>query len=58
LQFFETKRVVSQSLHGRLLLLHDSKEWIFTNLGSDITSGVGILNCNEVFVCGAKLRTA
>jgi hypothetical protein len=56
LQLFQAKRVIPQSLHSCLLLLHNSKKRIFANFGSNVTSGVGVLNRNEVLVRGTELR--
>ena len=50
LQLFETEWVVSQSLHGCLLLLHDGEERVFTDFGSYVAGSVGILNSNKVLV--------
>jgi len=56
LKLFETKGIVSPCLHGILLLLHDRKERVFTDFGCSITSGIGVLNGDEVLVCSAELK--
>lgn len=47
---FEPERIRHQCLVGRLLLLFDCEKRVLPNFGSDIASGIGILNRNEVLV--------
>jgi hypothetical protein len=57
LKLFETQRIILESLYIRLLLLHDGKEGIFSNLGRHIPYSVGVLNRNEVLVGGSNLHS-
>lgn len=55
LHLAQTKGVRHERLISSLLLLLDCEERVFTNLGSGITSGVGVLSGDEVLVRRANL---
>lgn len=55
LHFSETKGICHKRLVSGLLLLLDGEERILANFGSEVTSRVGILDGNEVFVGSANL---
>ena len=55
LQLLQAQRICHQCLIRCLFLLFYSKQRIFANLGSNITSGIRILYSNEILVRSANL---
>jgi hypothetical protein len=55
LHFPQTKWIGYERLVSSLLLLLNSEQWVFTDLGCYITSRVCVLDSNEILVCSANL---